>query len=187
MTSFPLKTPSILKKPAAQRLAQELAQEEKQVIIHCRYACNNPYGMNIRIWPTTYLVAKDVAHKSELVHAENIPFAPARALINANAAVAIATDYNPGSTPSGKVPFLLSLACIKLRMTPAEAINAVTINGAHAMELQNQCGVIAEGRPARLIITKPMKSLAYIPYAFGSDHIEKVVLLDEVRNINTEN
>ncbi|RLD20908.1 MAG: imidazolonepropionase, partial [Bacteroidetes bacterium] len=114
----------------------------------------------------------------------NIPFAPARALIDANAAVAIASDYNPGSTPSGKIPFLLSLACIKLRMTPSEAINAVTINGAHAMELQNTCGVIAEGRPARLIITKPMRSPAYIPYAFGSDHIEKVVLEDEVREIH---
>jgi len=113
----------------------------------------------------------------------NIPYAPARALIEANAAVAIASDYNPGSTPSGKIPFLLSLACIKLRMTPAEAINAVTINGAHAMNLQNECGVIAEGRAARLILTKPMKSTAYIPYAFGSDHIEKVVLLNEVREI----
>ncbi len=114
----------------------------------------------------------------------NIPYAPARALIDANAAVAIASDYNPGSTPSGKIPFLLSLACIKLRMTPAEAINAITINGAFAMDLQNECGVIAEGRPARLIITKPMESPAYIPYAFGSDHIEKVVLGDEVRKIH---
>jgi imidazolonepropionase len=114
----------------------------------------------------------------------NIPYAPARALIDADAAVVIASDYNPGSTPSGKIPFLLSLACIKMRMTPAEAINAVTINGAHAMELHNECGTIAEGRPAFLILTKPMQSLAYIPYAFGSDHIEKVVLPHEVRNIN---
>ncbi len=113
----------------------------------------------------------------------NIPFAPARSLIDSGAAVAIASDYNPGSTPSGKIPFLLSLACIKLRMTPAEAINAVTINGAHAMELQNECGVIAEGRIARLILTKPMQSSDYIPYAFGSDHIEKVVLSSEVREI----
>jgi imidazolonepropionase len=114
----------------------------------------------------------------------NIPFAPARALIEANAAVAIASDYNPGSTPSGKIPFLISLACIKLRMTPAEAINAVTINGAFAMDLQDECGVIAVGRPARLIITKPMQSVDFIPYAFGSDHIEKVVLPHEVREIN---
>ncbi len=113
----------------------------------------------------------------------NIPFAPARALIDANAAVAIASDYNPGSTPSGKIPFLISLASIKLRMTPAEAINAVTINGAYAMGLQNECGVIAEGRPARLIITKPMRSIEFIPYAFGSDHIETVVLPTEVRKI----
>jgi imidazolonepropionase len=114
----------------------------------------------------------------------NIPFAPARALIDANAAVAIASDYNPGSTPSGKIPFLISLASIKLRMTPAEAINAITINGAYAMGVQDECGVIAEGRPARLFITRPMQSVEFIPYAFGSDHIEKVVLPDEVRKIN---
>ena len=110
----------------------------------------------------------------------NLPYAPARELIDSGAAVALATDYNPGSTPSGKVPFLLSLACIKMRMTPAEAINAVTINGAHAMEVQDSSGVLAIGRPARIIITRPMSSLAYMPYAFGSDHIEKVVISDEI-------
>ena len=116
----------------------------------------------------------------------NIPYAPARALIDANAAVAIATDYNPGSTPSGNVPFLLSLASIKLRMTPQEALNAVTINGAYAMEVQDECGVIDIGRPARLLITKPMKSPSIIPYAFGSEHLEKVVLPDEVRNVSKD-
>ena len=76
MTTSPIKIPSTRKESSVQRMAQEIVQEEKQVIIHCRYSCNNPYGMNIRIWSSTYLVAKDVAHKSELVHAENIPFAP---------------------------------------------------------------------------------------------------------------
>ena len=111
----------------------------------------------------------------------NIPYAPARALIDAGAAVALASDYNPGSTPSGKIPFLASLACIKLRMTPSEAINALTINGAFAMEVQNEAGVLAPGRPARIIITEQMPSIAYLPYAFGSDHIHKVVLQNEVR------
>ena len=68
--------PITLKKPTAKRMVKEVVQEEKQVIIHCRYTCSNPFGMNIRIWPSTYLVAKNIAHKSELVHAENIPFAP---------------------------------------------------------------------------------------------------------------
>lgn len=111
----------------------------------------------------------------------NIPYAPGRKLIDAGAAVAIASDHNPGSTPSGRIPFLLSLACIKMRLTPEEAINAVTINGAHAMSVQNDSGVIWPGRPARVILTRPMRSLAYIPYAFGNDHIEKVVLGKELR------
>jgi imidazolonepropionase len=111
----------------------------------------------------------------------NIPYAPARELVDAGAAVAIASDYNPGSTPSGRMPFLLSLACIKMRLTPEEAINAVTINGAHAMACQQDSGVIWPGREARVLITRPMRSLAYIPYAFGSDHIEKVVLGTELR------
>ena len=111
----------------------------------------------------------------------NIPYAPARKLIDAGAALAIASDYNPGSTPSGNIPFLLSLATIKMRMTPEEAINAVTINGAHAMEVHHESGVIWPGKTAKVLITRPMRSLAYIPYAFGSDHIETVVLGTEVR------
>jgi imidazolonepropionase len=110
----------------------------------------------------------------------NIPFAPARELIDAGAALAIASDHNPGSTPSGNGQFLLSLACIKYRLTPSEAINALTINGAHAMELQDEAGVIAPGRPSRLIVTRPVPSLAYLPYAFGSDLIEKVVIPNKV-------
>jgi hypothetical protein len=77
MTFSSINKPSLLKKPSVKQTVKAIVQEEKQVIIHCRYICTNPYGMNIRIWPSTYLIAKDVAHKSELVHAENIPFAPA--------------------------------------------------------------------------------------------------------------
>ena len=109
------------------------------------------------------------------------PYPPARDLVNAGAAVALATDYNPGSTPSGKMPFVISLACIKMGLLPEEAINASTINAAHALELQEECGVIDPGRPARLLITRPISSVAYIPYAFGSDHVEKVVLEEEIR------
>jgi imidazolonepropionase len=110
----------------------------------------------------------------------NIPYAPARALIDSGAAVALATDYNPGSTPSGRMPFVISLACIKMRMTPEESINAATINGACAMELQSAVGSISPGKLGNVIITKPVPSLAYIPYAFGSDHIEKVIIEGKV-------
>lgn len=104
---------------------------------------------------------------------------PARQLIEAGLPVALASDYNPGSSPSGRMPFVLSLACIRLRMTPEEAVNAATINGARAMELQDHCGSIEAGKMANIIITKPMQSLAYIPYAFGSDVVEKVLIAGE--------
>ena len=103
-------------------------------------------------------------------------FPPARELINAGVPVALATDYNPGTTPSGRMPFVLSLACIKLRMLPEEAINAATINGAYAMDLQEEMGSISVGKRANLIITKAMPSLAYLPYAFGSDVVQKVLV-----------
>ncbi len=106
----------------------------------------------------------------------NIPYAPARKMIDQGLGICLATDYNPGSTPSGKVPFLLSLACLKMKLTPEEAINAITINGAFAMEIQEDYGSITKGKIANLIITKPMKSLAFIPYAFGSDHICRVLI-----------
>ena len=111
----------------------------------------------------------------------NAPYPPARALIEKGARVALATDYNPGSTPAGRMSFVISLACIKMKMLPFEAINAATINGAHAMQLQDTCGVIDTGRTAALIITPPLSSLEYIPYAFGSDHVAKMVLGKEVR------
>lgn len=101
---------------------------------------------------------------------------PARKLIDAGATVALATDFNPGTTPSVSMPFVLSLACIRLRMTPAEAINAATLNGAAALEMSHDFGSFAVGKMGNLIITKPVPSVAYLPYAFGSNWIETVVL-----------
>lgn len=106
-------------------------------------------------------------------------YPPARELINAGAAVALATDYNPGSSPSGNIPFLLSLACIQMKMTPEEAINAVTLNGAFAMELEDELGSIRVGKRANLILTEKIPSLAYLPYAFGSNSIHKVMVNGE--------
>ncbi|MNJ97214.1 Imidazolonepropionase [compost metagenome] len=106
----------------------------------------------------------------------NIPFANARGLINANIPVAVATDYNPGSTPSGNMNLVVSLACIKLRMRPEEAINAATINGAAAMELSSEVGSIAKGKKANLFITRPMSSIAFLPYSFGQSQIETIIL-----------
>lgn len=103
-------------------------------------------------------------------------YQPARQMIDAGLPVCLATDYNPGSCPSGSVPFLLTLACTQLKMTPEEAVNAVTINGAAAMELEQKAGSIAEGKLANLIITHPMPSLAYIPYDFGNNPIEKMIM-----------
>ncbi len=105
-----------------------------------------------------------------------IPFANARALINANAAVAIASDYNPGSTPSGNMNFVISLACIKLKMLPEEAINAATLNGAAALELSSDTGSITVGKKANFIITKQIPSLAFIPYSFGLPQIDAVYI-----------
>ncbi|MBI1185375.1 imidazolonepropionase [bacterium] len=107
-----------------------------------------------------------------------IPYGPARKLMEANLPVALGTDYNPGSTPSGNVAFLLSLACIKLKMTPFEAINASTINAAAAIELQHQLGSITRGKKANLIITQPIPSLAYWMYAFGKGNqlIKEVII-----------
>ena len=106
----------------------------------------------------------------------NIPFANARGLIQANIPVAIATDYNPGSTPSGNMNLVVSLACIKLRMRPEEAINAATLNGAAAMELSDKAGSIAKGKIANLFITRQMSSLAFLPYSFGQPQIDTIVL-----------
>jgi imidazolonepropionase len=102
-------------------------------------------------------------------------YQPARKLIDAGVAVALASDYNPGSCPGGNMNFLLTLACTQMRMTPEEAINACTLNGAAALELSNQLGNIARGKKASFIITKPISGPAYLPYAFGTNLIERVV------------
>jgi imidazolonepropionase len=101
---------------------------------------------------------------------------PAREMIQAGLPIALATDYNPGSSPSGKMQFILSLACINLRMLPEEAINAATLNSAYAMGVQRELGSITAGKKANLILTKEIPSVAYIPYAFGSQIVEKVML-----------
>lgn len=106
----------------------------------------------------------------------HIPFADARGLMNANIPVALASDYNPGSTPSGNMNLVVSLACIKLRMRPEEAINAATLNGAAAMELGGELGSISRGKKANLFITRPMSSLAFLPYSFGQSQIETIIL-----------
>ncbi len=111
-----------------------------------------------------------------------IPYAPAKELIKRGAPVALATDYNPGSTPSGNIPFVISLACIKMGLTPEQAINAVTINGAAAMELNEAHGSIGKGKKANIIITKKIPSYSYIPYSFGSNLIETVIISGNIQN-----
>ncbi|MFD1615549.1 imidazolonepropionase [Gelatiniphilus marinus] len=106
----------------------------------------------------------------------SIPYTPARKMIDAGLPLALATDYNPGSTPSGNMNFVISTACIKMKMTPEEAINAATINGAYAMGLEKQVGSITKGKLANFILTKPINSYGFIPYSFGNHHIEKVYL-----------
>ena len=105
-----------------------------------------------------------------------IPYTPARNIIDSGLSLALATDYNPGSTPSGNMNFVVSTACIKMKMTPEEAINAATINGAYAMGIENQYGSITRGKKANLIITKKVPSYAYLPYAFGSNNIDQVII-----------
>jgi imidazolonepropionase len=105
-----------------------------------------------------------------------MPFQPARALIDAGCAIAIASDFNPGSSPSGNMNLVVNMSCIQMKMLPEEAINAATLNGAWAMECASEMGSISVGKKASLIITKPVPSLAYLPYAFGSNLIEKVMI-----------
>lgn len=105
-----------------------------------------------------------------------IPYAPARRMIDAGLPVVLASDYNPGSSPSGRMSFVVSLACIRMGMLPEEAVNAATLNGAAALEMEAEFGSLAVGKKANFFITKPMSSLAYLPYAFGNDLIETVIL-----------
>lgn len=106
----------------------------------------------------------------------NLEMPPARKLIENNIPLVIASDYNPGSSPSGNMPLIISLACIRMKITPEEAINAATMNAAFALELQDHYGSIEIGKVASIFITKPIPSLAYFPYAFGGSLIDKVIL-----------
>lgn len=106
----------------------------------------------------------------------SIPYTPARKMINAGLPLALATDFNPGTTPSGNMNLVVATACIKMKMTPEEAINAATINGAYAMGVSETQGTITVGKKANIIITKPISSYYQIPYAFGSNLIQDVMI-----------
>lgn len=110
----------------------------------------------------------------------SIPYTPAREMIKAGLPLALATDFNPGSTPSGNMNFVVATACIKMKMTPEEAINAATINGAYAMGISETHGSITKGKKANLILTKPVSSYYQIPYAFGSNLIENIFIEGEI-------
>lgn len=105
-----------------------------------------------------------------------IPYTPARTIIDAGLPLALATDFNPGSSPSGNMNFVVATACIKMKMTPEEAINAATINGAYAMDISKTHGSISVGKKANVIITKPLNSIYELPYAFGSNLIDSVFI-----------
>ncbi|HTQ27951.1 MAG TPA: imidazolonepropionase [Puia sp.] len=105
-----------------------------------------------------------------------MPLQPARKLIDAGCAVVLASDYNPGSSPSGNMNLVVAMSCIQMQMLPEEAINAATLNGAHALEWGDKLGSVAPGKKANLIFTKPVPSVAFLPYAFGSNLIEKVMI-----------
>jgi imidazolonepropionase len=109
-------------------------------------------------------------------------YQPARQLIDNGCAIALASDYNPGSSPSGNMNFVTALSCIQMKMLPEEAINAATINGAYAMELEKEVGSISIGKKANLIFTKPIPSISYLPYSFGTNLIDKVMINGEFIN-----
>jgi imidazolonepropionase len=105
-----------------------------------------------------------------------MPYAPVRKMIEAGLPVAMASDFNPGSSPSGNMQLILSMGCIKYRMTPEEAINSVTINSAYAMGVSEEMGSIAIGKIANIYITKPISTYEFMPYAYGSNKVETVIL-----------
>jgi imidazolonepropionase len=110
----------------------------------------------------------------------NMPWAPARTMIEAGLPVAIASDFNPGSSPTGNMKLMMSLACINYRMLPQEALNATTINSAYAMGISDMAGSIAKGKIANMFITKKIPSLEFLPYAYGSDLIDTVILKGQI-------
>ena len=103
-------------------------------------------------------------------------YPPARILIDNNAAIALASDYNPGSSPSGNMNFVVALSCIQMKLLPEEAINAATINAAHAMQVEQEMGSITKGKRANLIFTKSIPSIASLAYHFSSSQIDKIML-----------
>jgi imidazolonepropionase len=111
----------------------------------------------------------------------NLPFPPARKMLDAGLPLAIASDYNPGSAPSGNMSQMLSLACIRMKLTPEEAINAATLNTAYALELSDTHGSIGVGKVANVFITKAMPSYSFLPYSFGSQQVDQVILQGKVQ------
>lgn len=110
----------------------------------------------------------------------NMPWAPAREMIEAGLPVAIASDYNPGSSPTGNMKLMMSFACVNYKMLPQEALNAVTINSAYAMGVSDIVGSIAKGKYANIFITKEIPNLEFLPYAYGSDLIDTVILKGQI-------
>lgn len=115
-------------------------------------------------------------------HFLSIPYTPAKRLMEAGVPLVLATDYNPGSAPSGNMSFVVSLACVKMQMTPEEAINAATLNGAFAMGLEKEVGSISLGKKANLLVTRPLESYAEIPYRFAHNLVEEVYIQGEIWN-----
>ncbi len=113
-----------------------------------------------------------------------LTYAPAREMIGAGLPVALASDYNPGSSPSGNMELIMSLGIMQLKMLPNEVLNAVTINGAYAMGLEETHGTITTGKVANILITKPMPSFGFMPYSYGSSQISTVILNGEIQNLN---
>ena len=105
---------------------------------------------------------------------------PARKMIDAGLPLALASDYNPGSSPSGNMKFIMSLGCIRMKMLPEEVINAVTINSAYAMGISETHGSITIGKKANIFITKKIPSYEFLPYAYGSNLVETVILNGEI-------
>lgn len=146
-------------------------------------------GIEVGALSVDHLESMDAAAISSLAHSKTIgtllpsaafflrmPYQPARELIAAGCAIALATDFNPGSSPSANMGLVIALSCIQLKMLPEEAINAATLNGAFAMGLEDSTGSIAVGKKAQVILTKPMPSIAYLPYSFGEQMVDAVWL-----------
>jgi imidazolonepropionase len=117
----------------------------------------------------------------------NLKYPPARKMIDSGLSVALASDYNPGSFPSGNMSFIFSLACTIMKMKPVEAFNALTINGAYAMELHDEVGNISRGKKANLILTKKIPSLEYIPYSIAENFIDKVIINGKIHQDSETN